>query len=158
MKKVNTETLEKMAKQKNIDKEKIEQIADSYKGKSEGELMDELIKIGKNLQGKDEVISKFKTFLDDDQRKKLDTIMNKISDAEVQDKLEGKKTKTKKVSSGNKSSSKPSKDESTNQSTPTKHKSSKHGSSSKGESTPESNGNKKVKKVVKKVKKSNPNT
>lgn len=153
MKKVNTETLEKMAKEKNIDKDKIEQIADSYKGKSEGELMDELIKIGKNLQGKDEVISKFKTFLDDGQRKKLDTIMNKISEAEVQDKLESKKLKTKKPSSGNKSS----KESTSNQNTPTKHKSNKHGSSSQSESISESSGHKKVKKVVKKVKKSNHN-
>ncbi|WP_042275792.1 hypothetical protein [[Clostridium] dakarense] len=153
MKKVNTDALEKMAKQKNIDKEKIEQIADGYKGKSENELMDELIKIGKNLQGKDEVISKFKTFLDDDQRKKLDTIMGKISEAEVQDKLESKKLKSKKTSSGSKSS----KESSSNQNTPTKHKSSKHSSSAQDKSTSESNGHKKVKKVVKKVKKSNHN-
>lgn len=153
MKKVNTETLEKMAKQKNIDKDKIEQIADGYKGKSENELMDELIKIGKNLQGKDEVISKFKTFLDDDQRKKLDTIMGKISDAEVKDKLESKKSKTKKTTSSNKSS----KESTSNQNTSTKHKSSKHNSSLQDENISESNGHKKVKKVVKKVKKSNPN-
>lgn len=152
MKKVNTETLEKMAKQKNIDKEKIEQIADSYKGKSENELMDELIKIGKNLQGKDEVISKFKTFLDDGQRKKLDTIMGKISEAEVQDKLESKKLKSKKPS-GNKSS----KENAANQNTPTKHKSSKYSSPSQDENISEYNGHKKVKKVVKKVKKSNHN-
>ena len=37
MKKVDTEILEKMAKEKNIDKVKIEKIADGYKGKSEGE-------------------------------------------------------------------------------------------------------------------------
>lgn len=153
MKKVNTEALEKMAKQKNIDKEKIEQIADNYKGKSENELMDELIKIGKNLQGKDEVISKFKTFLDDDQRKKLDTIMGKISEAEVQDKLESKKLKSKKTSSGNK----PTKESTSNSNTPKKHKSSKHNSSAQDESISEPNGNKKVKKVVKKVKKSNHN-
>ena len=144
MKKVNTETLEKMAKQKNIDKEKIEQIADGYKGKSEDELMDELIKIGKNLQGKDEVISKFKTFLDDGQRKKLDTIMGKISEAEVQDKLESKKLKSKK-SSGNKSSKK----NTPIQNTPTKHKSSKYNSSAQDENASESNGYKKVKKVKK---------
>ena len=38
MKKLDTESLEKMAKQKNIDKDKIEKMADSYKGKSENEL------------------------------------------------------------------------------------------------------------------------
>ncbi len=37
-------------------------MADSYKGKSENELMEELIKIGKNLDGRDEVVSKFKAF------------------------------------------------------------------------------------------------
>lgn len=71
MKKLDTESLEKMAKQKNIDKDKIEKMADSYKGKSENELMEELIKIGKNLDGRDEVVSKFKAFLDENQRKKL---------------------------------------------------------------------------------------
>ena len=84
MKKLDTESLEKMAKQKNIDKDKIEKMADSYKGKSENELMEELIKIGKNLDGRDEVVSKFKAFLDENQRKKLDNIMEKISDAENQ--------------------------------------------------------------------------
>lgn len=92
MKKINTDALEKMAKEKNIDKDKIEEIANGYQGKSEGELMDELIKIGKNLKGKEEVVSKFKTFLDDDQRKKLDTIMSKISDAEMHDKINNKKS------------------------------------------------------------------
>lgn len=95
MKKVDTDTLEKFAKQKNIDKNKIEKIADSYKGKSQNELMDELIKIGKTLEGKEEVVEKFKTFLDENQRKKLDTIMNKISEAEVQDKIDAKKAKSK---------------------------------------------------------------
>ena len=101
MKKVNTDALEKMAKQKNIDKDKIEKIADNYKDKSENELMDELIKIGKNLEGREEVVSKFKAFLDDNQRKKLDTIMNKISDAEIQSKIENKKSKTKKATTSN---------------------------------------------------------
>lgn len=98
MKKINTDALEKMAKDKNIDKNKIEEIANGYKGKSESELMDELIKIGKNLKGKEEVVSKFKTFLDDDQRKKLDTIMGKITDAEMQDKFGSKKSNLKKSS------------------------------------------------------------
>ncbi|MGL5329516.1 MAG: hypothetical protein ACRDD7_09610 [Peptostreptococcaceae bacterium] len=105
MKKVDPKILEEMAKQKNIDKDKIEQIADNYKGKSENELIDELIKIGKTLEGKEEVISKFKAFLDDNQRKKLDSIMSKISEAEVKDKLENKKTKSKKTSSSSKSNS-----------------------------------------------------
>ena len=96
MKKLNTDALEKMAKEKNIDKDKIEKIADNYMGKSENELMEELIKIGQTLQGRDEVVSKFKTFLDENQRKKLDTIMNKISDAEMQNKLDSKKSKQKK--------------------------------------------------------------
>lgn len=104
MKKVDTESLEKMAKQKNIDKDKIEEIADSYKGKSESELMEELIKIGKTLEGKEEVVSKFKTFLDEKQRKKIDLIMNKISEAEVQEKVQGKKSKSK-HSQNNESSS-----------------------------------------------------
>lgn len=95
MKKVDTDALEKFAKQKNIDKDKIEKIADSYKGKSQNELMEELVKIGKTLEGKEEVVSKFKTFLDEDQRKKLDTIMNKISESEIQDKIESKKSKSK---------------------------------------------------------------
>lgn len=95
MKKVDTDALEKFAKQKNIDKDKIEKIADNYKGKSQNELMEELVKIGKTLEGKEEVVSKFKTFLDEDQRKKLDTIMNKISEAEIQDKIESKKSKSK---------------------------------------------------------------
>lgn len=120
MKKINTDTIEKMAKEKNIDKNKIEEIANGYKGKSESELMDELIKIGKNLKGKEEVVSKFKTFLDDDQRKKLDTIMGKITEAEMKDKFGSKKSSSKKSSN----------------------------SLSSGHT-------KKVKKVVKKVKKSN---
>lgn len=95
MKKVDTDALEKFAKQKNIDKNKIEKIADSYKGKSQNELIEELVKIGKTLEGKEEVVSKFKTFLDEDQRKKLDTIMGKISEAEVQDKIDAKKSKSK---------------------------------------------------------------
>ena len=96
MKKIDPKTLEKMAKEKNIDKDKIENIANSYKGKSENELIDELVKIGKNLEGKEEVISKFKAFLDENQRKKLDSIMSKISDAEVQDKINNKSNKSKK--------------------------------------------------------------
>lgn len=66
--KLDTESLEKWLN-KNIDKDKIEKMADSYKGKSENELMEELIKIGKNLDGRDEVVSKFKAFLDENQRK-----------------------------------------------------------------------------------------
>ena len=99
MKKIDTDSLEKMAKQKNIDKDKIEKIADNYKGKSESELMDELIKIGKNFEGREEVVSKFKAFLDEDQKKKLDFIMNKISNAEVESKIKEKKSgkKVKKV-------------------------------------------------------------
>ena len=94
MKKIDPKMLEEIAKQKNIDKNKIENIANNYKGKSENELIDELVKIGKNLEGKEEVISKFKAFLDEDQRKKLDSIMNKISDAEVQDKINNKSKKS----------------------------------------------------------------
>lgn len=104
MKKINKDALEKMAKEKNIDKNKVEEIANGYKGKSESELMDELIKIGKNLKGKEEVVSKFKTFLDDDQRKKLDSIMVKISEAEMQDKLVSKKSSSKKSSTSPSSS------------------------------------------------------
>ena len=144
MKKLNTEALEKMAKQKNIDKDKIEKIADDYKGKSENELMDELVKIGQTLQGREEVVSKFKTFLDEDQRKKLDLIMNKISDAEIQTKLDSKKSKQKKSSSNTKPSNQSSLPEKTSKNPkPTK------SSSSINEKTPDSISNKKVKKVKK---------
>ena len=150
MKKLNTEALEKMAKQKNIDKDKIEKIADNYKGKSENELMDELVKIGQTLQGREEVVSKFKTFLDEDQRKKLDLIMNKISDAEVQTKLDSKKSKQKKSSSNTKPSDQSNLSEKTSKnSTPNKN------SSSVSEKIQKPTPNKKVKKIVKKVKKSN---
>ena len=37
MKKVDPKTLEKFAKEKNIDKNKVEKIAEGYKGKSEDE-------------------------------------------------------------------------------------------------------------------------
>ena len=94
MKKVDTEVLEKMAKEKNINKEKIEKIANGYKGKSEDELMDELVKIGKTLEGKEQVVSKLKAFLNEDQRKKLDSVMDKIYNAEIKDKIESKKNKS----------------------------------------------------------------
>lgn len=136
MKKVDPKALEQMAKEKNIDKDKIEKIASNYKGKSESELMDELIKIGKTLEGKEEVVSKFKTFLDENQRKKLDSIMNKISEAELQDKIESKKSKSKK----------------TNVSKHAPTKSSPKESSNKGDV--KNKTTKKVKKVVKKTKKS----
>ncbi len=102
--KIDKDTLEKFAKDKNIDKNKIENIANNYKGKSEDELLDELIKIGKNLKGKEEVISKFKNFLDPAQQEKLDNIMSKISDAEIQEKINSKKSK--KSTSSNNSSKK----------------------------------------------------
>ena len=148
MKKINTDALEKMAKEKNIDKDKIEQIANGYKGKSENELMDELVKIGKNLQGKEEVVSKLKAFLDEDQRKKIDNIMDKISQAEIQNKVESKKLKSKKTTQTKKEDpeveSKPSKK--------SKSSKSKHSQQSQENTTP----TKKTKKVVKKIKKSNP--
>ena len=97
MKKVDPKTLEKFAKEKNIDKNKVEKIAEGYKGKSEDELIDELVKIGKNLKGKEEVVSKFKNFLDPEQQKKLDSIMTKINNAEVKEKV--KKVKKVKKSS-----------------------------------------------------------
>ena len=75
----------------------MEKIANSYKGKSEDELIDELVKIGKNLKGKEEVVSKFKTFLEPAQQKELDDIMNKITDAEVQDKIKKNAKKAKNV-------------------------------------------------------------
>ena len=103
-KKIDPETLEKFAKDKNIDKNKIENIANSYQGKSEDELLDELIKIGKNLKGKEEVISKFKNFLDPEQQQKLDSIMSKITDAEIQEKVKSKKSQ--KTNSSNTSSKK----------------------------------------------------
>lgn len=150
MKKINTDALEKMAKDKNIDKDKIEQIANGYKGKSENELMDELIKVGKNLQGKEEVVSKLKAFLDENQRKKIDNIMDKISQAEVQNKIESKKLNSKKSTSSKKGEpevdSKPPKK--------TKSSKSKPSQQTQEDKTP----TKKTKKVVKKVKKSSTNT
>ncbi len=183
MKKVDPKALEQMAKEKNIDKDKIEKIASNYKGKSESELMDELIKIGKTLEGKEEVVSKFKTFLDENQRKKLDSIMNKISEAELQDKIESKKSKSKKTNVSkhaptkstfldenqrkkldsimnkiseaelqDKIESKKSKSKKTNVSKHAPTKSSPKESSNKGEA--KNKTTKKVKKVVKKTKKS----
>lgn len=108
MKKVDPKTLEKFAKEKNIDKNKVEKIADGYKGKSEDELIDELVKIGKNLKGKEEVVSKFKTFLDPAQQQKLDSIMNKITDAEIQEKVKKNAKKTKSINKGEKTQSKES--------------------------------------------------
>lgn len=93
MKKVNTETLEKMAKDKNIDKNKIENIANNYKSKSENELIEELIKVGKNLEGKEEVVSKIRNFLNDEQKKKLDSIMEKINENSKPNKKVRKKIK-----------------------------------------------------------------
>lgn len=148
MKKINTDAIEKMAKEKNIDKDKIQEIADGYKGKSENELMDELVKIGKNLQGKEEVVSKLKNFLDEDQRKKIDTIMSKISEAEIQSKIESKKTKSKK-SAPTKNIEPDTEDKHTK-----KTKSSKHKQPSQTKDSTESAPPKKTKKVVKKVKKS----
>ena len=126
--KIDQETLEQFAKEKNIDKNKIENIANSYQGKSEDELLDELINIGKNLKGKEEVVSKFKNFLDPEQQKKLDSIMTKINNAEVQEKVKKNAKKTKNIN----------KPENTKQSSP-------------------STSKKKVKKV-KKVKKSSHHT
>ena len=147
MKKVDTDILEKMAKEKNIDKEKIEKIADGYKGKSENELMDELVKIGKTLEGKEQVVSKLKAFLNDEQRKKLDAVMDKISDAEIKDKLENKKSKSKKHTPSNDSST------SSNSNKSKKTKPSNNQQNSTNKNTSESNAPKKTKKVVKKVKK-----
>ena len=45
MKKIDQKTLEKFAKEKNIDKNKVEKIAEGYKNKSEDELIDELDKL-----------------------------------------------------------------------------------------------------------------
>ena len=147
MKKVDTDLLEKMAKEKNIDKEKIEKIADGYKGKSENELIDELVKIGKNLEGKEQVVSKLKAFLNDEQRKKLDAVMDKISDAEIKDKLENKKSKSKKHAPLNDSST------SSNSNKYKKTKPSNNKQNTINKNTSESNAPKKTKKVVKKVKK-----
>ena len=148
MKKVDTDVLEKMAKEKNIDKEKIEKIADGYKGKSEGELMDELIKIGKNLEGKDQVVSKLKAFLNEEQRKKLDSVMDKISDAEIKDKIESKKNKSKKHTQSHGSTT-PSSDVKKVK----KNKGTKPIHHTPNENASAQTPHKKTKKVVKKVKK-----
>lgn len=143
MKKINTEVIEKMAKEKNIDKDQIEKIADGYKGKSESELMDELIKIGKTLEGKEEVVSKLKNFLDDGQRKKIDAIMSKISNAEVKSKSNSKNEKSKNNSESDNTSD---------------NKKTKKSKTSKIKSTdleqPSQTPTKKTKKIIKKVKKS----
>ena len=147
MKKVDTEILEKMAKDKNIDKDKIEKIANGYKGKSEGELMDELVKIGKTLEGKEQVVSKLKAFLNDEQRKKLDAVMDKIYDAEVKDKIESKKNKSKNTNNINDSNT-PS-----NTKKVKKTKTAKNVQPNPSNNSNEINSSKKTKKVVKKVKK-----
>ncbi|MGL4797129.1 MAG: hypothetical protein ACRDB0_03055 [Paraclostridium sp.] len=162
MKKIDVDAVEKFAKEKNIDKNKIEEIAESYQGKSQDELMEELINIGKTLQGKEEVVEKFKAFLDENQRKKVDSIMNKITAAEVKDKVSSKKAKKSKSEpakeeSNSKKSSKqsPSKDSKSSKGNKDS-KSSKDSSSSKspksGHSDDTSKSTKKVKKVVKKSK------
>ena len=148
MKKVDTEILEKMAKENNIDKYKIEKIADGYKGKSEGELMDELVKIGKTLEGKEQVVSKLKAFLNDEQKKKLDAVMDKIYDAEVKDKIEHKKSKSKKHNPSNDSKAPSSNTKKVKKTKPTKHV-----QPAPNDSSNETNPHKKTKKVVKKVKK-----
>ena len=100
MKKFDKDAFEKMAKNKNIDKEKIETIANNYKGKSENEIINELVKIGRNLDGKEEVISKIKGFLNEKQAKKLDDVMNKISEAEINQKTTKKVKRVKKIKKG----------------------------------------------------------
>lgn len=97
MKKLDPTKLEKLAKEKNIDKNKIEKLADNYKGKSENELMSELVKIGKNLKGKDEFVSKMKGFLNEEQSKKVDEVMNKITQAEISEKTSKGVKKVKKI-------------------------------------------------------------
>ncbi|MBC8631301.1 Uncharacterised protein [uncultured Clostridium sp.] len=145
MKKIDKEAMEKFAKEKNIDKNKIEEIADGYKNKSEDELMDELVKIGKTLQGKEEVVEKFKAFLDENQRKKVDTIMNKIANAEAQEKVNSKKSKKTKSDHSKKELPNKKSNKSESHKSP---KSTNHDQANEG-----SKQNKKVKKVVKRVKK-----
>ncbi|MFR8870019.1 hypothetical protein [Paraclostridium sordellii] len=145
MKKIDKEAMEKFAQEKNIDKGKIEDIANGYKDKSEDELMDELIKIGKTLKGKEEVVEKFKTFLDENQRKKVDSIMNKIANAESKEKVNSKKSKKSKADQSKKESSNKKSNK------PENNKSSK---SHKAEQVDDSKPGKKVKKVIKKIKKS----
>ena len=60
-------------------------------------MIDELVKIGKNLKGKEEVVSKFKNFVDPEQQKKLDSIMTKINNAEVKEKVKKNAKKTKNI-------------------------------------------------------------
>jgi hypothetical protein len=91
MKKVSKEKVEKMAEEKNIDKDKIKENLEKYEDKSQDELMDELTKIGENLKGKEEIMEKFKMFLDDKQKKKLDNIMSKLASSDAQKKVQEKK-------------------------------------------------------------------
>ncbi|WP_024622198.1 hypothetical protein [Metaclostridioides mangenotii] len=107
MKKIDKSSLEKMAKEKNIDKGKIEKMANNYKDKSEDELMSELVKVGKGLEGREEVVSKFKAFLDEEQQNKLDTIMQKISASEASQKTKKAKPERKKTTSSSKNLSSP---------------------------------------------------
>jgi hypothetical protein len=86
-----------MAKEKNIDKDKIKQNLEEYEDKSQEELMDELAKIGETLKGKEEIMEKFKMFLDDKQKKKLDNIMNKLASNDAKKKVQEKKASSKKT-------------------------------------------------------------
>ena len=109
--------------------------------------MDELINIGKTLQGKEEFIDKFKSFLDENQRKKVDAIMSKISEAEAQDKINSKKSKKSKSAplkdnSSNKKSSKSSNNKNTKNNQP----------SNQDNSNESSKPTKKFKKISKKTK------
>ncbi|MDR0879498.1 MAG: hypothetical protein LBN09_02200 [Clostridioides sp.] len=97
MKKINKNDLDSFAKDKNIDKDKVEKIADSYVGKSEDELIEELVKVGSGLEGKEEIVNKFKVLLNEKQQRKLETVMNKIATAESQSRKKNKRRPIKKA-------------------------------------------------------------
>ena len=96
MKKIDKAKVEKMAEEKNIDKDKIKDSIEQYENKSQEELLDELSKIGEALKGKEEIMEKFKMFLDDKQKKKLDNIMSKLATNDAKKKAQEKKAASKK--------------------------------------------------------------
>ncbi len=65
-----------------LDKKKIEEIKqkvkDDYVGKTEDELMAELKKVSKNLDGKEKMIEKLKPLLNKKQKEKLDKILKQL--------------------------------------------------------------------------------
>ncbi|WP_099191490.1 hypothetical protein [Tepidibacter mesophilus] len=74
---------EKKLKEANLDKEKIKKMKDKvkkdYEGKSEDELMEELKKISKKIDNKDNILKKLKPLLNKKQQEKLDKITKELN-------------------------------------------------------------------------------